>query len=522
MVAVQSKTVVLTYNGLDGACAAAAVLLKWPDAQVRITSARRVAGALLELVKERKSISDVHVCGVGIHCPIEEVTGPVRKLHQGGVNVRWYCGRGYLRDHGDALARDAEPVFHDAASNAEAVCIHLGLWERPAASVLLELARHDPNIEMGWRQPTPDEELWVDLINAAIAEYFKYQDENAYVNAIRRLARQNMDERDRNRVEVFRRAGFKHVLWGRSEPMRGLRGLIRKCADADEPVLISGESGVGKEYVAHLIHERSERAMGSLIPVNCGLFAGNAALANSVLFGHVKGAYTGALKDRDGAFVSADSGILFLDELAELPAEVQPKFVRVVEDGWVTPEGSDEPRQVDVRVVAATNRSLPELIRQGTFRADLYHRLCVLEVRVPPLREHIEDVGLIVQKIMPTLGAGAGERKLTAEELGALRGYDWPGNVRQLIKVLKRALLLGSPVGDVLEEEKRLGILTETGNGDGGGGRWPRTAEEIRPIRDMRSEYAARAFELTGGNYAETARRLGVAVNTLRSYLSGD
>ena len=275
-------------------------------------------------------------------------------------------------------------------------------------------------------------------------------------------------------------------------------------------MLITGESGVGKEYVAHLIHEGSARAMEPMTPVNCALFAGNAGLANSVLFGHRKGAFTGAAKDRDGAFVAADGGTLFLDEVGELPAAVQAKFLRVLEDGWVTPEGADKPvRQVDVRIIAATNRDLACAIRAGQFRADLYHRLDTLRIDVPPLREHIEDLRPIV--------AGVGD--LAEQDIGRLESYDWPGNVRQLFKVLRRAACLDMSVADAIEQERRLGALTPVEVGEGGErSLLPNVADDLRPLRDVQRDYALRALELCDGVYAAAARRLDIAINTLRSY----
>ena len=261
--------------------------------------------------------------------------------------------------------------------------------------------------------------------------------------------------------------------------------------------------------------------MAPLIPVNCALFAGNPSLANSTLFGHVKGAFTGAVSDRDGAFVSADSGILFLDELGELPPEVQAKLLRVLEDGWVTPEGSDRPRKVDVRVVAATNRDLPAMIRRGAFRADLYHRLDTLLIRVPPLRDHMEDVEAIARQLLPTVMPEGREFRLTARDVKHLRGYDWPGNVRQLIKVLKRSVYLGMPLREAIDEERRLGPLVEQQeSATPPCPLWPHTADQVRPMDDVKRDYAARALELHANNIAATARALGIAINTLRSYVT--
>ncbi len=398
---------VVTYFGIDGACAAAMALQRWPEAELVPTSAARIGEALDGLLRRYHSLSEVHVCGVGVHCPWEEVARPARGLTGRRVEVVWHCGRGYLDGQRQAFAEFCTPAFVSAGSNAEAVRRHLSLEDRGVPRMLVELASLDPNIEKGWRRPSEEQAFWMDLVNAAVADYFKYQDDAAYPDAVRRLAQMQADEADRRKVAVFRKAGLRHVLWGRSAAMARLRETIRRCAEADEPVLITGESGVGKEYVAHLVHQRSSRATGPLVAVNCALFAGNGALANSTLFGHVRGAFTGALHDRDGAFVSADSGMLFLDELAELPHDVQAKLLRVLEDGWVTPEGSDRPRRTDVRVIGATNRELPAMVRAGEFRADLFHRLDVLHVRVPPLREHLTDVNAIVEQVLPTLRAGS-------------------------------------------------------------------------------------------------------------------
>jgi DNA-binding NtrC family response regulator len=504
------EVAVVTYFGIDGACAAAMALLRWPEAELVPTSAARVGQAFDGLLRRHHALSEVHVCGVGVHCPWEDLARPARGLASHGVRIFWHCGRGYLHAQRDAFAEFSAPAFADAGSNTEAVRLHLGLGGGIALA-LADLAGHDPNVEKGWRRPSEEQAFWMDLVNAAIADYFKYQDEAAFPEAVRRLSLMRPDEADRRRVAVFRKSGFRHVLWGRSAAMGRLRETVRRCAEADEPVLVTGESGVGKEYVAHLVHQRSRRATGPFVAVNCALFAGNGALANSTLFGHVKGAFTGALHDRDGAFVSADAGMLFLDELAELPPEVQAKLLRVIEDGWVTPEGADRPRQVDVRIIGATNQDLAGQVRAGAFRADLFHRLDVLQVRVPPLREHIEDVDAIVEQVLPTLRSGT---KLEARAMQALRAYDWPGNVRQLIKVLKRSLYLDQPVDAVIAEERRLGSLEPACE------LWPASAADVRPIREVQRAYAARAFELNSGNYAATARALGIAVNTLRAYLA--
>jgi len=514
---------IVTYNGVDGACAAAIALLKHPKARLAVTSAARVGQTLAELSAEKHPPTEVHVCGVGVSRCWPEVLAAAQGLRAKGTHIFWYCGRGYLDGQREQFERVGSPVFLDLRANAEAVCEHLGLKGDPHGRRLTELARHDPNNEKGQppKNPTGEQQWWLDLIEASISQYFKYQDTESYAQAIYRLAEQRRDEHDEHMVKVYRSYRSKYMLQGKSAPMRRLRELIKKCAVTDEHILVTGESGVGKEHVAHLLHEGSSRGANPFVPVNCTLFTGNTGLANSVLFGHVRGAFTGAERERAGAFVTADSGTLFLDEIGELPAEVQGKLLRVLEDGWVTPEGSDEPKEVDVRVVAATNRDLGAMIREGRFRDDLYHRMETLRIHVPPLREHTEDIPLIAEHVLVTLGAAAGAQRPAETDMEHLRAYDWPGNVRQLIKLLKRATYLGMDIGAVIAEEHRLLSLAPAGTeGAEPGALFPERPEEIRPLREVQRAYARRALELNEGNQAATARMLKIAPNTLRAYLA--
>jgi len=481
----RKSATVVAYNGVDGACAAAMVLLKHPDAEVLVTSAARIGRTIAELAERQKGPFEIHICGVGVHCTWDEVRKPCRRMIDAGASVTWYCGRGYLKSREEAFARIGTPVFTNVGTNTAAVYGHLGLKSDPRASALEELARCDPNLADPVDQKTDEQAFWLDLIEASVAQYIKYQDEKTYHETVRKLARMKYGPSDEKMVAVFRREGYRHMLWGRSHAMRKLREQIRLCSEPDEPVLITGESGVGKEYVAHLIHERSQRMMGPLVPINCALFAGNPALANSTLFGHVKGAFTGAAAARGGAFRTADSGILFLDELADMPLEVQAKLLRVLEDGLVTPEGADKAVKVDVRVVAATSRSLPALIREGIFRADLYHRLDTLQIGVPPLREHLEDIRQIVPVVLESLFEDERPAALSDRDWEQLNGYSWPGNVRQMIKVLKRYRYFGTSISDLIEEERSLGSLVALQNVAGtgvGNPLWPETRAEVQRI----------------------------------------
>jgi two-component system, NtrC family, response regulator HydG len=203
-----------------------------------------------------------------------------------------------------------------------------------------------------------------------------------------------------------------------------------------------------------------------------------------------------------------------------LPLEVQGKLLRVLEDGLVTPEGADKPlAPVDVQVLAATNADVPQMIRRKEFRADLFHRMATLRVALPPLRERGEDIDLIAESVLEELAGEQQPRKLTRQELRCLHDYDWPGNVRQLRQVLLRAVKLGTPIAEVIAEERQLGLLTPAEADSDEETVLPRTIDDIRPIKEIQRQYAQRALTLHGGNLQQTAEALGIATNTLRTWL---
>jgi two-component system response regulator HydG len=242
-----------------------------------------------------------------------------------------------------------------------------------------------------------------------------------------------IDRREELRAESF------GELVGVSESMCTAFGLLRRMAAHHAPVLLIGESGTGKELAARAVHDASPRAGRPFVALNCGAIT--ATLFESELFGHERGAFTGANERRDGAFHRADGGTLFLDEVGELPDEAQAKLLRVLESGEVRRVGGATPSFPDVRIVAATNRNLAEEARAGRFRADLYFRLAVLAVRIPPLRERAEDIGPIAAAIAKRLHP---QLRVTPDALDALRRWPWPGNARELRNVLTRAWVLGA------------------------------------------------------------------------------
>jgi len=229
-------------------------------------------------------------------------------------------------------------------------------------------------------------------------------------------------------------------MLGDSPAIKDLRATIAKLARSQAPVYISGESGVGKELVARLIHEQGPRSGGPFVPVNCGAIPSE--LMESEFFGHKKGSFTGAQADKDGLFQAANGGTLFLDEVAELPLHMQVKLLRVIQEKAVRPIGGRAEVSIDVRILSATHKNLGKLVETNHFRQDLYYRINVIELRVPPLRERKEDVPKLAGRVLERLAADGEVARLTPEALNALLNYPFPGNVRELENVLEGAVAL--------------------------------------------------------------------------------
>ena len=239
------------------------------------------------------------------------------------------------------------------------------------------------------------------------------------------------------------RSGYAQLV-GRSPVMMALQAEIQRVAQSEAKILITGESGVGKELVAMSIHAHSHRADLPFVTVNCAGLP--ETLLESELFGHVKGSFTGAYRDKPGMLEKADEGSIFLDEIGEMSLRMQGMLLRFLETGELQKVGADRVgRRIDVRVIAATNRSLPEMVAQGLFREDLYYRINVINIHVPPLRERREDIPLLVDHFFENMGRGNGTRPVvTPEAYVALSEYPWPGNVRELANVIERMLVAGT------------------------------------------------------------------------------
>jgi len=321
-------------------------------------------------------------------------------------------------------------------------------------------------------------------------------------------------EVQRLRRELGRRHRFAGLV-GISPSMQAVYDVIEKVAAQEVTVMIQGESGTGKEIVARAIHALSARRNGPFIPVNCGAIA--ESLLESELFGHVRGAFTGAVTETKGLFRAADGGTIFLDEIGEISHGLQVKLLRVLQEREVRPVGSDRAVKVDVRVVAATNRPLEEAIRDGTLRKDFFYRLNVVPIQLPPLRERISDIPLLVQHFIEAFNARTGKafRAISAEALEILSRHSWPGNVRELENVVERAYALGAgPVITVRDLHSYLvGEPAAPGPSETGVPRRP-----VR-LRDLEVETILNVLRETGGNQVQAARLLGVDRKTIHRRL---
>ncbi len=300
------------------------------------------------------------------------------------------------------------------------------------------------------------------------------------------------------------------ALLGTSASMDRVRQLIAKLARSQAPVYISGESGTGKELAARLIHQQGPRADHSFVAVNCGAIPQE--LMESELFGHKKGSFTGASSDKEGLFQSADGGTLFLDEIADLPLHMQVKLLRAIQEKKVRPVGGQKEIPVDVRIISATHKQLAQLVEDGEFRQDLFYRINVIELPLPPLRERTEDIPLLAQHFLTRLSRQNGIRKpkITGTTLARLKTYPFPGNIRELENILERSVTLFE--GESLHaEDLQLPEHTPASS---------QTPTENKPLGDMMEEVEReaiiKALDETRWNRTAAAKKLGMSLRSLR------
>ena len=347
-------------------------------------------------------------------------------------------------------------------------------------------------------------ETAIDALRAGAADFIlkPFRMEQIMASVERCMESQRMQRENvvlRRQVEQLYDSG----MVGQCQTMKSVCGIIKRIAPMPTTVLVEGESGTGKELAARAIHQWSGRS-GSFVPINCGAITPD--LMESELFGHVKGAFTGAHQAREGLFTYAMNGTLFLDEIGEMPLPMQVHLLRVLEEQTIRPVGSNRETPVDVRVIAATNRDLKEEVKNGNFRQDLFYRLNVVTVRMPTLRERLEDIPELVEFFMQKLSADMGlpPHAMRSQDLAQLRSYSWPGNVRELKNVIERCLLLDqSPeqcLGGLSADSEVPGLDDES---------------DVLLLDAVEKRHILKVLDMEGGNKSAAARLLGVSRKTL-------
>ncbi len=407
------------------------------------------------------------------------------------------------------MVQSAPDADHAAALTArghfDLLIVDLALPGKPSIAFLHELRAQGYMGEVILMADGADMDTAIEALRGGAADFIlKPFRVDEILNAVR-----GCFERAGHAREVFvplRAAIAEPIgLVGHSPAIEQLRAMVRRVGPMPSTVLLLGESGTGKEIVARALHQTSPRVHGPFVPLNCAAIASE--LIESELFGHVKGAFTGASENRHGLFHHARGGSLFLDEIGELPLTMQARLLRVLEERTLRPVGAEREVAVDVRIIAATNRDLVAEVRAGRFREDLYYRLAVIDIRLPSLREYREDIPHLVQHFMQQLARqlGVAPLPLSHEVVRRLVAHSWPGNVRELRNHVERAMILGSfPAEPMPALDGMTPALT------------PLPAGELElSLAEVERRHIERVTDACGGNKTEAARRLGVSRKTL-------
>ena len=477
----------------DYALAAALALRHFGNAEILGMSRLR----LPEYLESVSGYSEIVILGVSLGGDADRLAADLEALRKRGVKVLWISGCDFPAWIGDSVRSNLESHVSPEGSVSSAVAEYYGLDES-------ELAPYcDEGHPIGRR--------YVEFLEAAEYFYRNYQDEEAYSRVIRHIACKDSEDKwsesEKLMIEHFRRYGHRELI-GKSSAMSRLQEKVNLLAAHDRTrVLILGETGTGKETVAAQLHNKSRRAQEPFVAFNCACV--NPQLLESTFRGYEKGAFTGATERRLGIFETSNGGTLFLDEVGELPLEAQGLLLRVLEEGRFQRMGENAREvEVDVRVIAATNRDLPSMVRDGKFRLDLFQRLSVIQLRVPALREHKEDIPLISYSYRERNKMGG---RLTQSQIEALQSYDFPGNVRELYNLLERAYVLGvTDFRQLVREHRELNAALLS-----------KEAVEVPDnLEEVTRLHVKRVVEKYNGNITKAAEALGTSRNTVRKYQS--
>ena len=426
---------------------------------------------------------------------------------------------GLLRREGYEVVqceRGADALAQLEASEFDFVLTDLALGDGPSGLDVLRIARErQPETPIVMITAHGSEKIAVDAMKLGAEDYVPKPFDNDEIRLVVRRALERTQLARENRLlraRVEREFGMGNLV-GRGPAMRAVFETIRKVAETDLTVLIRGESGTGKELVAQALHEASARSKGPFVAVNCAAISRE--LVESELFGHEKGAFTGADARRVGRFEAAHGGTIFLDEIGDMAPDTQAKVLRVLQERSFERVGGAKPIAVDVRVVAATHRDLEKDVGAGRFREDLYYRLKVVEIRLPPLRERPEDLPALAERFLAQVAERLGrpKKRLGPGALAALARHAWPGNARELRNVIEQSVVL-TPGEEI--EAADLGLAGEAPAARGAAGELPFADAKRAAVEGFEREFLLRALRANGGNVSRTAEAIGMVRQSLQ------
>ncbi len=385
--------------------------------------------------------------------------------------------------------------------------------------LLKNVRERDPNLPVVIMTAFASLDTAIEAVNQGAFHYFVKQTKNEEIKLVvkRALEMRRLKSENRYLKQELKKTLKPRPIIGDSPRLQEVFETVRKVAQSDSTVLLCGESGTGKELFARQIHSESKRASGPFVSINCGALP--ESLLESELFGHLKGSFTGAIRDKEGLFSVASGGSFFLDEVGETSHAIQVKLLRVLQEREIIPVGGQKPQRVDVRVIAATNADLERAVERGAFRPDLFYRLNVIPIVLPPLRDRREDIPQLVEHFLAHYCAVSQRKVMRVEDeaQAALAAYDWPGNVRELENVIERAVILEE--GDALTVAslpERVTAAPPSGRAPSGDTiLMPEDLDMVGTLEDVEREYMAKVLEITGWQKKRASHILGINSSTL-------
>jgi len=430
------------------------------------------------------------------------------------------CTQALIKEgyHIDTANRAQEALEKVEAKNYRLVIADIKMPGMDGIELLQRIKRLDPQIEVIMITGYATIETAVKSMKEGAYDYLPkpFTPEELRVRVKKALEKQSLILENIDLREKLRTRKETRILLGQSQKMKEIEGLIEKVAKTNSTVMILGETGTGKELVAHEIHARSLRAQNPMITVNCAAIPSE--LLESELFGHEKGAFTGATRNRKGSFELAHGGTIFLDEIGHMSLDLQVKLLRVLQEKEIKPVGSETTIAVDVRIIAATNKDLKEAIRRGEFREELYYRLNVVPIHLPPLRERREDIPLLAEYFLKKYNQEVKKsiQGISPEAMTILLNYSWPGNVRELENVIERAVILEE--GDMIGPASFHQLLESNGPQRSilkGTDRYREQLESLPSLETVEREYILQVLQATKWNRKKASEILGISTSTI-------